>query len=305
MARQGHKGSLILGLIVVLVLFFGGRLLIQQSPGCIERACSYVLYPFLVAQQNIIEPIKHWRAERRIVQDLAQCIDKLSVERDELLETVIELKAELNYLDEIKELLAFKERYQEYGAVITQIIAKHFSDDAHYFLIDAGEKQGVKVDMIAIYHNCLLGRVQEVYPLYSKVVAISDKSCKIAAYCSQTKTEGIHEGSNSLDATALKFVSHLKGIIEGDYLISSGEGGVFPRGFALGRIVASECQGLFYEVNVKPLIDLRQLHYCCLWSHGIEGEDELKVAAGTWTPLPENHKAIAPTIDNVVETVQE
>lgn len=294
--RQDRQSGIFFWILVVGGLLLATRLIMQQSPGMAERVCSYAVYPFLVAQHRLVEPVKRWRSERRVMDDLAHCVGALSKERDELLETVIQLKAELNYLDEIKELVAFKERYHAREAVITQIIAKHFADDGHYFLIDAGEEQGIKRDMIAIYHNCLIGRVHEVYPLYSKVVAITDKSCKIAAYCAQTKTEGIHEGRNSVEATALKFVSHLKGIAAGDYLLSSGEGGVFPRGFAVGRIDALEPNGLFYEVNVKPLVDLRALHYCSIWCRQIEGESELSVVNGSWTPIPENHKTVAAAV---------
>lgn len=292
MAYQKRKHGLFFWLLVMVAIVGGTRFLLQ-SPGFVERCCSYAMYPFLVAQRKIIQPYKEWRSKQRVTNDLAHCVDTLSGEREELLKEVIELKAELNYLDEIKELLSFKERYHEDQAVISQIIAKHFADDGHYFLIDVGERQGIKVNMIVVYHHCLIGRVQEVYPLYSKVVAISDKSCKVAAYCAKTKTEGIHEGANDLDATALKFVSHLKEIAEGDYLLSSGEGLVFPRGFALGRIAAIERHELFCDVKVKPLVDLREIKYCTVWQGGIAGEDELNVVDGTWTPLPENHKAVA------------
>jgi rod shape-determining protein MreC len=135
-------------------------------------------------------------------------------------------------------------------------------------LIDAGSSKGVEKDMVVVYKHCLVGKVTEVYPWYSKVVAITDRTCKVAVQCVNQKTTGIHEGTNDLGATQLKYVSHLEPIEVGDYLISSGEGLVFPRGLGVGQIVSCAQSGLYHVIEVKPLIDMQKIAYCTVIKRG-------------------------------------
>lgn len=250
----------------------------RQKPGLSEVISSYLMYPFLAVHHKIIAPYTKWRSEKHATESLEKCIETIAHERDQLQANVIAMQAELDYLEAIKELVVFKERYHVQDAIITQIITKHFGDDGHYFLVDAGQNQGVTSDMIAVHNNCLLGRVVEVYPLYSKVLAITDKRCDIAVYCSQTKTEGIYEGDNNLQSSSLKFVSHLKEIMVGDYLLSSGEGHVFPRGFGVGRVCSYENDNLLYQIKVKPFVDLNEVEFCSLWHRGLDEKVETAIA---------------------------
>jgi len=256
--------------IMLMGIFVVGRFLMQQSPQFANQCCACVMYPFLVVQHRIIEPMRHWHIEKRRIQELEQRIGELLSECSELQAAVIALKAEIGFFDMTKELINFKKRYDGDDAIVAQIITKNFTDREHYFLIDAGKRHGVRQNMVACYKNCLLGRVVEVFPWYSKVVAITDNRCKVAAYCAKTQATGIHEGTRDLDATALNFVSHLSAITKGDYIISSGEGHVFPRGFGLGEIVSSKHDGLFHCIKVKPFVDLKTINCCCIWHRGID-----------------------------------
>jgi rod shape-determining protein MreC len=134
--------------------------------------------------------------------------------------------------------------------------------------IDRGASKGVQPNMVALYKNCLIGRVSEVYPSYSKVLLITDKTCKIAALCGTTKSSGIHEGLNKKDYCTLNYVSHLCTLEEGELVISSGEGLVFPQGFGLGKIKSFTRKGLFYDVVIEPLVDLKNIEYVYIIQKG-------------------------------------
>ncbi len=56
----------------------------------------------------------------------------------------------------------------------------------------------------------------------------------------------------------------LESVAVNDVIISSGEGLVFPKGFALGTVVAADKGELFYDIMVKPALDFKTLQYCML-----------------------------------------
>ncbi len=240
-----RKTSRIIAVIILgALIFFLGHRLFFVSFGVIKQVSSCVVYPMLLFQRYALEPLKTWFESLAHVVELKVVIDDLREERDTLLAENIILRATQLYLEDTKELREFSARYKDAHLVTTQILARHFSNCAHFFLIDAGSNQGITEDMVAVYGNCLVGRVTEVYPWYSKVRLITDAACKVAANCVQTRASGIHEGVHKENKTTLRYVSHLSTIHEHDLVISSGEGLIFPQGFALGRITEMQLDGL-------------------------------------------------------------
>lgn len=264
-----NKGSVkkALGFILSLLIvayFISDRLIYFTPGGSLERCASYFIYPVLLMQHRVVAPVKNYFQQRRTVQELMVTLTKVQTERDAVLLQNIELNALVDYNQQITELVDFKKRYLTDNAFIAHVVAKHFSEQSHYFLIDAGERKGIRPDMVAVYNNCLVGKVIEVYPWYSKVLLITDKNCKVAAMCSSSKVNGIYEGMNDLATGNLNHVSHLATLSYDDLLLSNGEGLIFPKGFGLGKIKSYQVHGLFYNVVVEPLVDLRTINYCAL-----------------------------------------
>jgi rod shape-determining protein MreC len=118
-----------------------------------------------------------------------------------------------------------------------------------------------------VYKNCLVGRVSQVFPHYSRVDLITDKQCKVAAQTGNGKYKGIHEGLYTTDTS---HVIHLydntleleNKIKTGDVIISSGDGLLFPRGFALGRVATITRNDFNCTLILEPLIDFKTLEYC-------------------------------------------
>ena len=235
----------------------------------VRTAASVVLYPVLVVQNYAISPIKNLFSRMKSRQNLELLLEEVKGQYYEVVEKNIELQATLDCYQDIKELLRFKKRYYSQEGILAQVIVKEHSTENHSFLIDRGSLHGTEKDMVVVHKHCLVGKVTHVYPLYSRVILVTDKKCRVAAYCSKTKACGIYVGTNQKGVTRLEHVSHLSKVMEGDLVISSGEGLVFPRGFGLGKIVSAEVDGLYFNTIVEPLINIADIHYCMVLKKGI------------------------------------
>ncbi len=253
----------LVGLVILGILFVALNRMLGLSERRIESVASYVTYPLLRLQNFIVRSFSPSSAEhKRGMVNLLSDFEKLTNERDALLNELISLKALRRYAEDTKDMRDYMKRYDTKSLVIAPILLRNFAGD-NFFLIDAGENFGIKKDMIALYDNALVGKVTQVYPSYSKVLLITDKHCNVSAMCSLNGVKGIHHGLKK-GLTTLDYVDHRDDVKIGDVVISSGEGGLFPRGFGLGTITHADQGGYGRSIVIKPLVDLTKIQYCSI-----------------------------------------
>lgn len=233
----------------------------------VKTGYSYLVYPLLCIDHHIVVPIENYLRYLKAKNHHINQITLLEQENFLLRARITELQASLQYAEDIQELVAFRKQFDELNGQITSIMLKRLSDQEQYILIDRGARHGIQPDMVAIYKNCLVGRVSEVYPLYSKVTLINDKSCKVAAYCEGTTAHGIHVGANTANSS-LQRVNHLTDVVLNDAIYSSGEGLVFPRGFLLGFVDQVTCDGIYKTAQVKSAYDISAIDHCIILQKG-------------------------------------
>ena len=243
--------------IALFMSYLGLSWFFYAGPDAVGQVASIFFYPALLFQTTCIDPIKVCLASRTPDEQLLHSYEQLLQEH-------IQLQALYDIQQEIQELIPFKKQYGYEQAQLAHIMQRHFGTDTHYFFVNRGSQHGIKNNMVAVYKNVLIGKVKQVYPYYAQIALITDASCKIAAYCAQTKAYGITKGVRE-HGLRLLHVSHLAHMREGDIVLSSGEGLIFPKGFGVARVTSFSKDGLLYEVTCEPLVDLKTLHYCYLF----------------------------------------
>lgn len=271
--KKGSNFWVVSVLIIALGVYSARSYLFSLD--VVHRVSSYLMHPLLVAQNALVSPIKKYFEKKRANQELEALVAVLQSECQDLTQQNIQLNGMLSYVRETDELVSFKQQYHVKKSILVQVLARNFSEQGHYYFIDKGAQAGVQENMVAVYKNCLIGKVVDVFPYYSKVLLITDKSCKVASYCAHTQSTGIHEGCNKESETGMRYVTHLTQIDSDDLVLSSGQGLVFPKGFALGKIKTCHPDGLFYDVAVEPLLDMRHVEYCYIIQKGLSDEQTL------------------------------
>lgn len=260
--------SFILGCVSLsLFIFFSHKSPFLSSSKIIDTACSVIVYPILKIPALVTEPIRSLLMKKWTIAGLQQEVDTLRYEKEQLISQLVESQGLLNFMQETQALYEFQKQFPQQG-VMAHVIMRHLAPDEHFYLVDKGSHHGITNGMVAVYQNNLVGRVDETFPFYSKVVLITDQRCKVAAWCGQKKARGIHEGMQDKEMTVLKFISHLDPIRVGELVLSSGEGVVFPYGYALGSIVYCAIDGVFQSVKIKPLIQFDSLTHCLIIQKG-------------------------------------
>lgn len=257
-------------LVWIVICIVVGRHFIMVRPGAFDAVVATITYPYSLFQRSVIMPLRSAYQKWVLYSDLATQYTTVLVERNELLKEVIEARALAREYDQFKDIQDFKKRYNCEYMIPAHVIARRFTSHESVVLIDAGSNRGVQQDMVIVYKNFLLGRVAHVYPYYSKVILLTDASCKVASVCGNTSAKGILQGTHNLKELSLEFVSHLQSLEVGDLLFSAGDGLIFPRGFCVGKITAFCHKELSYSVTVEPLLDMATFDICYVLAKGSE-----------------------------------
>lgn len=257
-------------LLSVTLIFFVVHHFFVKSPGSIEHVVSYLLYPVLVVQKQIVTSFKQYRLRMQDTEDVYAKFLEISEKNESLKSRITELEASHEFMEQTKELVEFQKKYDMKYACLSQIIFKRLSEHEHIIMVDKGLHHGIMKDMVAVYANNLMGKVVEVYPYYSTVMLVTDKRCNVSVYCAFMKTKGILQGANSSGHMFLTHVDRLQEIQNKDLLISSGEGTVFPQGFRVGTIESFVPDGVHYKIIVTPSCAVDELDYCYLLQKGAE-----------------------------------
>jgi len=261
--KKGTSKTVALCIGAILCFFIVQRSL-KSEVGSFDKIVSSLAFPFVQAQHMMIDPFLRFYVELKRRSFVDAAYKTVVQERDDLQAQLLELKATKNFAEETEEVRLFKDQYKNSVAVLVRVLMRQSGSGGNFFLVEGGENKNIHKDTAVVYKNCLVGKVTEVYPYYSKIVLISDPSCKVAAYCDVTGTQGIYQGVQEGVFGALTHVGHLSQVQEGDTVFSSGEGMIFPRGFGIGTVTSFvKNEGdMQYTIVITPFLDFSMVDYC-------------------------------------------
>ena len=159
----------------------------------------------------------------------------------------------------LRNLLGFKPR-ETFSYLPAEVVAKDADRMINAILINAGAKDGVREKMPVATAEGLVGKVFEVFPSTSIVQLLLDRNCRVSAVVqSNARVFGIVEwigGERFRMAVPLR-----SGVREGDRIVSSGMGGVFPKGLEIGAVeqIGPEKVGLLRDLIVKSSVRFSRL----------------------------------------------
>jgi len=130
--------------------------------------------------------------------------------------------------------------------------------------IDLGSRDGLRVNLPVLTADGLVGRISSVSLTRSQVTLLGDPNCKVSARIeNETHDAGIIGASGPLEAdlVALGYLSRDANLKPAQNVVTSGEGGVFPPGIPIGKIVDVQPvdYGLRAEARVKLAANLNAL----------------------------------------------
>ena len=130
----------------------------------------------------------------------------------------------------------------------------------HTATLDRGTSQGILEGMAVLAQDGVVGRVVATSPNASRVLLLEDPASGVEAIIQRSRARGILEGGSE-GRFHLKYIKPGEELRIGDRVVTSGFDQIFPRGIALGEVVALRTapDGLFQTAEVLPAVDFGKL----------------------------------------------
>jgi len=171
----------------------------------------------------------------------------------------------MRYLDllatnrRLQKLLKFKET-TNYPVLAVRVIGRDPSGWFKSVIIDKGADSGLKENLPVVNASGLVGRLVSVSSNYAKVLLIIDQNSAVDCIIRRSRERGIVKGATS-KLCRLDYVIKTGDVVPGDIVITSGLGGIFPKGIPVGKVttVSSRPGELFKDITVEPFVDFSKL----------------------------------------------
>lgn len=255
-------------LIVILLVIFSLTLKDDRKLSPVETffkdAFTYVekivVYPFDYISGKVSEynKLKDVNKENDILETSIDRVSSIETENIELRRQLEELKKELN----------IDYTLTDYEYLNASVVSRNVGFWYNTITIDKCTYNGIEKDMVVINAKGLIGRIIKTSTFTSDVrlITTSETNNKISVHVSNGDSNLyglINNYDYSDNLLEIEGISNTKDVNIGDYVYTSGLGGVFPSGILIGSVsdITTDSYDLAKIIKVTPSADFSDINY--------------------------------------------
>jgi len=216
-----------------------------------------------------------------LLHDTNQENQRLRSELDRMKMENVFLKNELNTADRAKALQVFQQHTPS-RTVAATIIATGAGSSSKVVFVDRGTVSGVQRGMAVVTPDGIVGKVIAAYPTASQVLLITDPDFAAGVITQKSQVHGTLKGQGTPQCK-VDYVAFEEKVEPGEWVYTSGDDRIFPRGFPVGIVKAVRPAQPFKEILVEPSGLQRGLV-----------EDVLILIEGVHQPIPDAPPGMQP-----------
>jgi len=260
---RAWAGRLVFGLLIATALTL--MLLAKADVAVIERARSEIDDAIAPLLEALSQPVATVNGIIDYAEEMAALRARnaaLKTENERLRNwqaRAMELQAENSRLGALLNFVPDPDA----RSVTARIVGDQGGAFARSLLTNAGSVQGVGRGQAAMTGQGLAGRVVGTGERSARVLLLTDINSRIPVLVGDRRHRAVLAGDNSPNPHLLYLDPHVA-IAVGDYVVTSGVGGVFPSGLPIGRVTGVKRS----HPTVRPFVDWDRLEILRLIDYG-------------------------------------
>lgn len=230
----------IISLAVALLLSIVPGVLCAMGQGSyIRSALVTVATPFRWAFTKVGEGLSGFSMYFRTLEELRDENEALRAELEGYKNLVYDAELIGEENEFLSEFLGIKEEHVDFLFEDATVVGRESTNYRTVYTLSKGTLHGIEVNMPIITEEGLVGHITEVGATWSKAVLITETASAVGGYIERSGVLGVVEGTYELRTEGICRMVYIEpdsDIRVGDKVLSSGMGGVYPRGILIGRI---------------------------------------------------------------------
>lgn len=258
---KSKQFQILLAVFALLVAFFLRAVYVGALMPFLSGVGGLVLTPVANVTAAVAGAAQEALSPYFNVGKLREENERLQEENRKLTEQLVDYQNLKTENDNFREFLELKERNKDFVFEPASVVGRSPDERFGSFVIDVGSYHGISPRDPVVTSDGLVGLVTEVSYSYAKVSTILDISVDIGAVDIRTLDTGMITGTIPFAAQGrckLGFLSRDSGVAVGDTIVTSGIGGLLPKGLVVGTVeqMESESSGLSLYGILRPAADI-------------------------------------------------
>ncbi|MBC8098767.1 MAG: rod shape-determining protein MreC [Armatimonadetes bacterium] len=200
------------------------------------------------------------------VDDL-QSLEDLRQRNSDLEDTLARIQVEVVALREIASdynrllaLVNYASTLQDVEILAADVVSRDTTRSLRTVVINVGTRDGVRLNMVVVTENGLVGRITEITAGYARVMLVTSDDSAISARLQTSREEGSVIG-RSETTMQLEMLPLNAVIAPGDLVLTSGLGGNLPPDLVIGQVESVQRFQSAAEQNaiIRSFVDFNRL----------------------------------------------
>lgn len=188
---------------------------------------------------HIYDQIEELIASFYLVEENIKLKQQYMEDREQLLK-LHALAAENEQLRQLLGAVRKIETTTETKAVLAEILYTPRDPFNHKITLNKGSYHGITLGQAVIDDKGIVGQITQLYPWSSEVTLLTDKNHSVPVQVLRNNLRSVVSGMGKNDELELRYLSVNIDIQQGDLLVTSGIGGVYPPGIPVATVLRIE-----------------------------------------------------------------
>ena len=231
----------------------------QKEISYLDSLASLIISPFQSLFTKSVQSVSDVINNYFYLVSVSKENERLKLEVDKLVNENNELIEGISRQKRLEGLMAYQGDRKK-NSLVASVIGRDATQWSKVLIIDKGSLQGVKKYLAVVTNSGVIGQIIYAGPNTSKVLLTIDSRSAVDSIFQDSRVSGVVVGTGK-EQCQIKYVPNNAKIKVGDRVLSSGLGGIFPKGLFIGTVfqVVKKKQGLFQEITLVPGSDLSKL----------------------------------------------
>lgn len=245
--------------ILGALIFYTLNIPRSREANFVERGIMSVFAPILKpaarvsglfedAWDNYINLVDVRRENLKLREEIRELNGRIAAGNEALL-----AKGRLEHLLDMKDTI-------KAPTLAASIVGEDVTSWFRTMIIDRGSSSGIREGMAVVAADGVVGQIVKVAPTTARVLLMTDHASGIAVTIQRSRARGVVKGKGE-GLCSMEFTTREEDVKVGDAVVSSGIGGVFPKGLPVGEVtmVKRGEYGIFQTVTIRPTVNFAHL----------------------------------------------